>query len=208
MKRTRLFSVIVIVGLCAMVGKWLLFPGGVVNDANRVADALLQGDTKLLHHFVYEHQKVRLGLTMHQVEAVHRQLIGPRLAGLKEVGERRKSLQSRDSQGVVSVTLADRKEVTVDLTTYINKTPKGGRANFFQYLYSAWIVDYVISGRPKVPRYQRIAISEGLQKDRRYLEEQGIPGVLWEDPALRMRTWKEMEDHYRSVVAADREGAR
>jgi hypothetical protein len=165
-----------------------------------LADALLEGDTEAIGHYLFAEEVELAGYTQEKLRATWDRIIGPTLSGSKVVGTER---DLSDNSGTANRVLEFPDGRTGSLQVVVYATDDGPKMLLSPHIYYAWQRRFGADGTLESGRR---AILEGVNSDGAFLEDLGVKGYVDFDitamdgpPVFSMKTWQEvrrrMEGH-------------
>ncbi|MBS1717709.1 MAG: hypothetical protein JSS72_08255 [Armatimonadetes bacterium] len=185
------------------LAKLLNPPTPLEKAATRGLMAKETGDGKVLYDLCFPQEKQRLDLTPAKISQIYRDLVLPRFAMFKKVGEPDVSINSSHDQAFASQKYMDAQGHTIDMDCNPFYAPGGGYDDPMQGLSEAWILEYqVAKGIPGTTRSWYAAQAQGLRHDRAYLERLGVNGLV--DMKGNMDSWDRLLVAYDTIAATGR----
>jgi hypothetical protein len=198
-KRKLLWGGVLALGVLAFGAVWFLNSrsGSLERQAANILRQTERGDASLYENG-YEHERKALGLTPDKVKRLYHELVLPRFAKYKPVGDIRTMVNRSHSQAVAWRRYENAKGQAFDLNVSPWATPEGGRQMLLARLQTAWVVQYRMDRDldENDPEGVLLAKLEGLAADRKALERIGIPGMVGDSPDSTLRTWDECESDW------------
>lgn len=186
---------------------WYVWPVSLEAEARRVAHLVVDGRAGELYRYAAPHERELTGLTEEKWEQVWRELIHPRIGGLRLSGEM-KTWQSGGTAGADMSLIADG-GMEVPLSCQVWRTGEGAKTLLLNLLSQARIAEYMREHRLSqlTPLQLVQAAREGLEKDIPVLTRLGLKGTVSADPLDGLETWDEKLKRAEQMEAALNEAA-
>ncbi len=201
--RKIVYSGVFVVGIILFVTVWLLTTrtSSLERQAANILRQVESGDASLYDNG-YEHERKALGLTPEKVERLYHQLVLPRFAKYKPLGEIRTMVNRSHSQAVAWRRYENEKGQIFDLNVSPWATPEGARQMILARLATAWVVQYRMDRNLDENDSEGVLLAklEGLKADRAALEQIGIPGLVGDSPSTPFRSWDACEREWRHLL--------
>lgn len=193
--------------LAAAFVVWYAWPASLEAEARNVARMVVDGRARDLYRYVAPHERELAGLTEEKWEQVWRELINPRIGGLRWSGKIN-SWQSGGTAGA-DTSLEAEGGVQVPISCQVWRTDGGTKTLLLSLLTQARIAEYMREHHlSQLTPVQMIeAARRGLEKDIPVLKRLGIKGTVTADPLDGLETWDEKLRRAEQMEAELREAA-
>lgn len=189
---------------------YLLLPVDLKSEARTLMQASLTGDTRTMYRYCANHERKAGGLTEEKWSRVYNEVVRPRLQPLevKSIADPWGDSGPSGQAGVDAELIDDRGRV-YGWSVQLNSSDHGPATLLMDMVTQTWTIEYIRvhgSAPSDVKSFFQAGL-DGLAKDRPLLESIGLTGKVGTDPESPVKTWDELEQYYRNMIAsADSEG--